>query len=116
MSPNLEKLIKDLIDIGLAARDLANGKFLSAIRRGVALAGELDGKRNWKACGEEFLALSHKDKEPIMKVVKEKLAALEDKKLEEKIAKGFELAVELSDQVEDSVGVGKKIADFIKEA
>jgi hypothetical protein len=51
-----------------------------------------------------------------MKVVKEKLAALEDKKLEEKIAKGFELAVELSDQVEDSVGVGKKIADFIKEA
>ncbi len=59
---NLEKLLLDLVDIGMVVKDVVNKSYFLAIRRGISLAGQLDGERNWKACGEELLSLSNEDK------------------------------------------------------
>ena len=116
MSPNLEKLLVDLVDVGLTVKDVANKNIFSALKRGIALAGQLDGKRNWKACGEEFLDLQKgsENKKRVMSVLEKKLSEVNDKKVEAKILEGFALLVEASDSVEGGVNVGKKISDFLK--
>lgn len=116
MAPNLEKLLVDLVDIGLTVKDVANKRILSALRRSLSLSSKLDGKRDWKACGEEFLSLQKGGelKKRVVSVLERKLLELNDKKVEAKILEGFSLLVEASDSVEGGVGVGKKISDFLK--
>lgn len=113
---NLEKLLVDLVDVGMVVKDVVNKSYFSALRKGIALAGSLDGERNWKACGEELLALSNEDKAKLEQVLSQKLKVVGDEKVEKKIVEGFDLLVEAVDYAEEGVGVGKKLSQFIKGA
>lgn len=113
---NLEKLLLDLVDIGMVVKDVVNKSYFSAIRKGISLAGQLDGERNWKACGEELLHLSNEDQAKIEQILAAKLKVVEDPKVEAKIVEGFHLLIEAVDYAEEGVGVGKKLSDFVKGA
>lgn len=113
---NLEKLLLDLVDIGMVVKDVVNKSYFSAIRRGISLAGQLDGERNWKACGEELLGLSNEDKAKLEASLASKLKIVGDEKVEKKISEGFSLVCEAVEYAEQGVGVGKKLADFVKGA
>jgi len=112
---NLEKLLVDLVDVGMVVKDVVNKSYFSALRKGIALAGSLDGNRNWKACGEELLSLSNEEKAKLEQVLSQKLKIVENQKVEAKIVEGFGLLVEAVDYAEEGVGVGKKLSQFIKE-
>lgn len=112
---NLEKLLLDLVDVGMVVKDVVNKSYFSALRKGISLAGSLDGNRNWKACGEELLSLSNEEKAKLEQVLSQKLKIVEDAKVEAKIVEGFGLLVEAVDYAEEGVGVGKKLSQFIKE-
>lgn len=113
---NIEKLLLDLVDIGMVVKDVVNKSYFSAIRRGISLAGQLDGERNWRACGEELLNLSNEDKAKLEASLASKLKVIGDEKVEKKISEGFALLCEAVDYAEEGVGVGKKLSDFIKGA
>lgn len=113
---NLEKLLVDLVDIGMCVKDVVNKSYFSAIRRGIGLAGELKGNRDWKACGEELLALSNEDKAKLEQSLSSKLKVVGDEVVEKKIVEGFGLLCEAVDYAEEGVGVGKKLSQFIKGA
>lgn len=112
---NLEHLLTDLVDIGMVVKDVINKSYISAIRKGITLTGTLEGDRNWKACGEELLSLSNEEKAKLEQVLSQKLKVLENEIVEKKIVEGFGLLVEAVDYAEEGVGVGKKLAQFIKE-
>jgi len=111
---NLEKLLLDLVDVGMVVKDVVNKSYFSALRKGVMLAGSLDGERNWKACGEELLNLSNEDRAKLEQALASKLKIVSDEKVEKKIVEGFGLLVEAVDYAEEGVGVGKKLSQFIK--
>jgi len=113
---NLEKLLCDLVDIGMVVKDVVNKSYFSALRKGIALAGALDGKRDWKACGEELLSLSNEDKAKLEQSLASKLKVVGDEPVEKKIVEGFGLLCEAVDYAEEGVGVGKKLSQFIKGA
>lgn len=113
---NLEKLLVDLVDVGMVVKDVVNKSYFSALRKGISLAGSLDGNRNWKACGEELLSLTNEEKAKLEQVLSAKLKVVEDAKVEKKIVQGFSLVVEMVDYAEEGVGVGKKVSQFIREA
>lgn len=113
---NLEKLLIDLVDVGMVVKDVVNKSYFSALRKGIALAGQLDGNRNWKACGEELLSLSNEETAKLEQVLATKLKIVGDEKVEKKIVEGFGLLVEAVDYAEQGVGVGKKLSEFIKGA
>lgn len=111
---NLEKLLMDLVDVGMVVKDVVNKSYFSAIRKGVALAGNLDGNRNWRACGEELLSLSNEEQAKLEQSLTNKLKVVNDPKVEAKIVEGFKLVVEMVDYAEEGVGVGKKVSEFVK--
>lgn len=113
---NLEKLLVDLVDVGMVVKDVVNKSYFSALRKGISLAGNLDGNRNWKACGEELLSLSNEEKAKLEQSLATKLKIVGDEKVEKKIVEGFGLLVEAVDYAEEGVGVGKKLSEFIKGA
>lgn len=106
----------DLVDIGMVVKDVVNKSYFGAIRKGVALAGHLDGNRDWKLCGEELLNLSNEDKAKLEKALSDKLKIVGDEKVEKKIVEGFSLLCEAVDYAEEGVGVGKKLSQFVKGA
>lgn len=112
---NLEKLLLDLVDIGMVVKDVVNKSYFSAIRKGISLTGSLDGNRDWKACGEELLNLSNEDQAKLEQSLSSKLKVLENPLVEQKIVEGLKLLVEAVDYAEEGVGVGKKLSQFIKE-
>lgn len=111
---NLEKLLLDLVDIGMVVKDVVNKSYFSAIRKGLMLSGQLDAKRDWKSCGEELLNLSNEDKAKIEQSLSNKLKVVEDEKVEKKIVEGFGLLCEAVEYAEQGVGVGKKLSQFVK--
>lgn len=113
---NLDKLLHDLVDVGMVVKDVVNKSYFSALRKGIALAGSLDGNRDWKACGEELLNLSNEGKAELQTSLSQKLKVVQDPKVEAKIVEGLGLLVEAVDYAEQGVGVGKKLSDFIKGA
>lgn len=113
---NLEKLLVDLVDVGMVVKDVVNKSYFSALRKGISLAGSLDGNRNWKACGEELLSLSNEEKAKLEQVLSQKLKIVGDEKVEKKIVEGLGLLIEAVDYAEEGVGVGKKLSAFIKGA
>ena len=113
---NLEKLLVDLVDVGMVVKDVVNKSYFSALRKGISLAGSLDGNRNWKACGEELLSLSNEEKAKLEQSLSAKLKIVGNEPLEKKIVEGFGLLIEAVDYAEEGVGVGKKLSQFIKGA
>lgn len=113
---NLEKLLLDLVDVGMVVKDVVNKSYFSALRKGISLAGSLDGNRNWKACGEELLSLSNEEKAALQQSLSTKLKIVGDEKVEKKIVEGLGLVIEAVDYAEQGVGVGKKLAEFVKGA
>lgn len=113
---NLEQLLLDLVDIGMVVKDVVNKSYFSAVRKGISLAGSLNGNRNWKACGEELLSLSNEEKAALQNSLAIKLKVLGDEKVQSKIVEGLGLVIEAVDYAEEGVGVGKKLAQFIRGA
>lgn len=111
---NLEKLLLDLVDIGMVVKDVVNKSYFSAVRKGISLAGSLDGNRDWKACGEELLNLSNEDQAKLEQSLSNKLKILQDEKVEKKVVEGFGLLCEAVEYAEQGVGVGKKLSQFVK--
>ena len=111
---NLEKLLNDLVDVGMVVKDVVNKSYFSALRKGISLAGQLDGNRNWKACGEELLSLSNEEKAKLDQMLSQKLKVVGDEKVEKKILEGMNLLLETVDYAEAGVGVGKKLSDFVR--
>lgn len=113
---NLEKLLLDLVDVGMCVKDVVNKSYFSALRKGIVLSGQLDGKRDWKACGEELLNMSNEDKAKLEASLESKLKVVQDPIVEKKIVQGFSLLCEAVEYAEQGVGVGKKLSGFIKGA
>lgn len=112
---NLEELLLNMVDVGMVVKDVANGSYFSALRKGISLAGNLPKSINWKACGEELLSLTNEEKAALQQSLSTKLKAVNDEKVEKKIVEGLGLLIEAVDYAEEGVGVGKKLSQFIKE-